>query len=139
MVKSYSQQEQLQNLASTERWPLNADLIHDGCPRNYDGLFSILEKKDGIVYMKKVHQNIGSTKEMEPTSARLRPNYYPLCPSPDLALGVVRRKDGGALTVLVQDNVGGLNVKRMADGQWVRVKPISNSYVINVGDIIQGL
>ncbi|KAL5705047.1 hypothetical protein ACHQM5_023396 [Ranunculus cassubicifolius] len=67
----------------------------------------------------------------------IRLNYYPPCPSPDLALGVGRHKDAGALTVLFQDDVGGLDVKRKSDGEWVRVKPTPNSYIINVGDIIQ--
>lgn len=40
----------------------------------------------------------------------LRLNYYSKCPVPDLALGVGRHKDSGALTVLVQDEVGGLQV-----------------------------
>lgn len=67
----------------------------------------------------------------------IRLNYYPPCPSPDLALGVGRHKDSGALTVLYQDDVGGLDVKRRSDGKWVRVKPITNAFIINVGDIVQ--
>eukprot|EP00268_Persea_americana_P013427 TRINITY_DN158_c0_g1_i3.p1 TRINITY_DN158_c0_g1~~TRINITY_DN158_c0_g1_i3.p1 ORF type:complete len:374 (-),score=68.77 TRINITY_DN158_c0_g1_i3:499-1620(-) len=67
----------------------------------------------------------------------IRLNHYPPCPEPQLALGVGRHKDGGALTILAQDDVGGLEVKRKTDGEWVRVKPIPNSYIINVGDIIQ--
>ncbi|KAF5951420.1 hypothetical protein HYC85_009364 [Camellia sinensis] len=41
----------------------------------------------------------------------IRLNHYPPCPIPHLALGVGRHKDGGALTVLAQDDVGGLEVK----------------------------
>ncbi|KAK8964111.1 Flavonol synthase/flavanone 3-hydroxylase [Platanthera guangdongensis] len=67
----------------------------------------------------------------------LRLNYYPPCPSPDLALGVGRHKDPGALSILSQDDVGGLDVKRKIDGEWVRVKPIPNAYIINIGDITQ--
>ncbi|KAI4295610.1 hypothetical protein L6164_035636 [Bauhinia variegata] len=67
----------------------------------------------------------------------VRLNYYPPCPSPHLALGVGRHKDAGALTVLAQDDVGGLEVKRKTDGQWLRVKPTPDAYIINVGDIIQ--
>ncbi|XP_042495582.1 protein DMR6-LIKE OXYGENASE 1-like [Macadamia integrifolia] len=59
----------------------------------------------------------------------IRLNHYPPCPSPHLALGVSGHKDAGALTVLALDDVGGLEVKR--------VKPIPDSYIINVGDIIQ--
>ncbi|VVA15244.1 Hypothetical predicted protein [Prunus dulcis] len=67
----------------------------------------------------------------------IRLNHYPPCPSPRLALGVGRHKDGGALTVLAQDDVGGLEVKRKTDGEWIRVKPTPNAYIINVGDVIQ--
>ncbi|KAL6963943.1 hypothetical protein U1Q18_034949 [Sarracenia purpurea var. burkii] len=66
-----------------------------------------------------------------------RLNYYPPCSVPHLALGVGRHKDAGALTVLAQDDVGGLEVKRKTDGEWIRVKPTPNAYIINVGDIIQ--
>jgi len=69
----------------------------------------------------------------------IRLNHYPPCPSPDLALGVGRHKDAGALTILYQDDVGGLDVRRRSDGEWVRVKPVPNSFIINVGDIIQVL
>ncbi|KAF8013649.1 hypothetical protein BT93_I1495 [Corymbia citriodora subsp. variegata] len=67
----------------------------------------------------------------------VRLNHYPPCPAPHLALGVGRHKDSGALTILAQDDVGGLEVKRKSDGEWVLVKPIPDSFIINVGDIIQ--
>ncbi|CAL5377284.1 unnamed protein product [Camellia sinensis] len=67
----------------------------------------------------------------------IRLNHYPPCPIPHLALGVGRHKDGGALTVLAQDDVGGLEVKRKTDGEWVRVKPTPDAYIVNVGDIVQ--
>ncbi|KAL5984864.1 hypothetical protein ACLOJK_038700 [Asimina triloba] len=66
-----------------------------------------------------------------------RLNHYPPCPAPHLALGVGRHKDAGALTVLAQDDVGGLEVKRRTDGEWIKVKPIPDSFIINVGDIVQ--
>eukprot|EP01018_Ginkgo_biloba_P000345 Gb_00277 [translate_table: standard] len=66
----------------------------------------------------------------------VRLNYYPACPAPELALGVGRHKDGGGLTVLFQDEIGGLEVKRK-DGEWVGVEPLADSFVINVGDCMQ--
>ncbi|KAJ7967413.1 2-oxoglutarate and fe-dependent oxygenase-like protein [Quillaja saponaria] len=74
---------------------------------------------------------------LEDHGSYARLNHYPPCPSPDLALGVGRHKDGVALTILAQDDVGGLEVKRKSDGEWVLVKPTPDSYIINVGDIIQ--
>ncbi|KAL4180345.1 hypothetical protein AMTRI_Chr13g91630 [Amborella trichopoda] len=61
------------------------------------------------------------------SSARL--NRYPPCPCPNEALGVGRHKDPGALTVLAQDDIGGLEVKHK-DGEWVAVTPVPNSYII---------
>lgn len=66
----------------------------------------------------------------------LRLNHYPVCPAPGLALGVSRHKDGGGLTILLQDEVGGLEVRRK-DGEWIGVKPDPAAIVINVGDLIQ--
>ncbi|KAK7308569.1 hypothetical protein VNO77_42187 [Canavalia gladiata] len=67
----------------------------------------------------------------------VRLNYYPPCPFPDLTLGVGRHKDSGALTVLSEDDVGGLQVKRKSDGEWIPVKPTPNALIINVGDVFQ--
>jgi isopenicillin N synthase-like dioxygenase len=65
-----------------------------------------------------------------------RLNHYPPCPAPHLALGVGRHKDSGALTVLLQDHVGGLQVKTRS-GAWIDVKPDDRTLVVNVGDVIQ--
>ncbi|EXB63676.1 putative 2-oxoglutarate/Fe(II)-dependent dioxygenase [Morus notabilis] len=67
----------------------------------------------------------------------MRLNHYPPCPFPHLALGVGRHKDFGCLTVLAQDDVGGLEVRRKSDGEWISLKPTPDAYIINVGDIIQ--
>ncbi|KAH7517919.1 hypothetical protein FEM48_Zijuj09G0115300 [Ziziphus jujuba var. spinosa] len=66
----------------------------------------------------------------------IRINYYPPCPFPHLALGVGRHKDAAALTILAQDDVGGLQAKRKSDGEWITVKPTPNAYVVNVGDVL---
>lgn len=67
---------------------------------------------------------------------RARLNYYPQCPLANMVCGVNRHVDSGALTVLAQDDVGGLQVKRK-DGQWIPVKPCQDAFVVNVGAIFQ--
>ena len=69
----------------------------------------------------------------------LRVNHYPACPFPELALGVGRHKDPSALTVLAQDEVGGLEVKRKSDGAWISVKPVPDAFIVNLGDATQVL
>lgn len=70
-------------------------------------------------------------------TTRVKLNHYPPCPSPHLALGLGRHKDTGVLTVLAQDHVPGLEVKRKRDGEWVLVNSTPRAYIINVGDILQ--
>ncbi|EEF48357.1 flavonol synthase/flavanone 3-hydroxylase [Ricinus communis] len=62
----------------------------------------------------------------------LKINYYPPCPRPDLALGVVAHTDMSAITILVPNDVQGLQACR--DGQWYDVSYISDALVIHIGD-----
>lgn len=50
-------------------------------------------------------------------------------------LGVHHHTDAGALTVLLQDTVGGLQV--FSEGYWYDVPPIDGALVINTGDMMQ--
>ncbi|KAL6867676.1 hypothetical protein ACP4OV_015700 [Aristida adscensionis] len=79
----------------------------------------------------------GFFKDRGDQTTYMRINSYPPCPSPDLVLGIGRHKDSGALTILLQDDVGGLDVRRRPDGEWVRVEPVHGSLIVNIGDIIQ--
>ena len=69
----------------------------------------------------------------------IRLNHYNPCPcpSPRLALGLGRHLDSGVLTILNKDDVGGLEVKRKTDREWVRVKSTPDAYIINIGDTTQ--
>lgn len=50
--------------------------------------------------------------------------------------GVGRHTDYGMLTVLLQDDVGGLEVETK-DGLWMDVPPVPGSPVINIGDMVE--
>lgn len=74
----------------------------------------------------------------------VRLNYYPVTDPmtgsaidglPDVGFGVHHHTDAGALTVLLQDSVGGLQVHR--DGYWHNIKPVEGAFVINTGDMMQ--
>jgi isopenicillin N synthase-like dioxygenase len=49
--------------------------------------------------------------------------------------GAGAHTDWGAVTVLAQDNQGGLEVQ-LASGQWVSAPPVANSFVVNLGDMM---
>lgn len=70
--------------------------------------------------------------------------WYPPQPQPAAAgagpsgpgqFGVGPHTDFGVLTLLSQDDVGGLQVQTL-DGDWVAAPPIPGTLVINVGDLL---
>lgn len=44
--------------------------------------------------------------------------------------------DIGCLTILYQDDVGGLQI-RTKEGEWVNTKPLPGSFAVNIGDCLQ--
>lgn len=49
--------------------------------------------------------------------------------------GVGAHKDAGILTLLWQDNIGGLQVE--TDNGWVDVAPLENAFVVNIGEVFE--
>ncbi|XP_060960257.1 1-aminocyclopropane-1-carboxylate oxidase homolog 3-like [Cannabis sativa] len=62
-------------------------------------------------------------------------HYYPPCPQPELTIGATSHCDNSFFTVLLQDQIGGLQV--LNNDQWIDVSPQQGALVINVGDLLQ--
>jgi isopenicillin N synthase-like dioxygenase len=73
---------------------------------------------------------------VQPTTF-LRLLHYPPQPpdSPDDAFGSAPHTDYGFITLLAQDNSGGLEVRR-SDGVWLPAPPLADTIVVNVGDML---
>ncbi len=75
----------------------------------------------------------------------VRLNYYPECPQPAAPetvdvpeqghMGVNHHTDSGALTLLLTDDVPGLEV--YVHDAWQPVPPMPDALIINIGDVIQ--
>jgi isopenicillin N synthase-like dioxygenase len=66
-------------------------------------------------------------------------HYPPVTPKPeaDEQWGVGEHTDYGVLTILKQDDVGGLQVKTRS--RWIDAPPVPNSFVCNIGDMLDRL
>ena len=97
-----------------------------------------------------IARNLGAKEHalagvFDPHTSYLRLNHYPVCPNPAAAdaatvpeagaLGISHHTDAGAVTVLVQDEVAGLQV--LKDGRWILIEPHPDALVVNLGDGVQ--
>ncbi|VVB02365.1 unnamed protein product [Arabis nemorensis] len=76
-----------------------------------------------------------AAEELEEGSQVVVVNCYPPCPEPELTLGMPPHSDYGFLTLLLQDDVEGLQILHREE--WVTVDPIPGSFVVNVGDHLE--
>jgi isopenicillin N synthase-like dioxygenase len=61
---------------------------------------------------------------------------YPGQDNADSTQGVGAHKDGGFVTVLLQDKVAGLRV-RTEEGVWIDAPPVPGTFVINTGELLE--
>jgi isopenicillin N synthase-like dioxygenase len=93
-----------------------------------DELFELLSEALGLKpsYLTDIECNQGQI---------ILSHYYPPCPEPELAIGTSLHSDSGFLTILLQDEIGGLQI--LHDGRWVDIVPTSGAFIVNVADLLQ--
>ena len=69
------------------------------------------------------------------TLGLLRYAPHPAAAKPN-QLGAGAHTDWGAITLLAQDELGGLEVRNV-EGEWIRAAPIAGTFVVNLGDLMQ--
>jgi gibberellin 2-oxidase len=114
--------------------------------KDFTTLSSTMEKfsseSEALAYMlaevlaEKSGQNSSFFKEnCVRNTCYLRMNRYPPCPKPSEVYGLMPHTDSDFLTILYQDQVGGLQL--IKDNRWIAVKPNPKALIINIGDLFQ--
>lgn len=81
------------------------------------------------------HKSNFFKENCSPTSCYVRMNRYPPCPISSEVYGLMPHTDSDFLTILLQDQVGGLQLVK--DGKWIAVKPNPDVLIVNIGDLFQ--
>ena len=125
-------------LEAANRWPPEHPALKSSMTAYRDAI-EILAARLGQALAEALGQagDFYASNFARPTS-RLKLNHYPPQHSPQRvdSIGVVPHTDSGAFTILWQDANGGLEV-RSKSGEWVGAPPLENSFVVNIGDILQ--
>ncbi|KTD21416.1 flavanone 3-dioxygenase [Legionella lansingensis] len=128
------------NLAGPNQWP-SEELLPDfkNVLLHYRENLTTLLRNLVRVFSLSLGQNYYALDKcfVRPTTF-LRLQYYPAQPDviPEQQYGIAPHTDWGALTLLAQDSVGGLQVKQ-CDGSWLDVPPLEGSFILNTGDMMR--
>jgi isopenicillin N synthase-like dioxygenase len=124
-------------LHGPNRWPTRPPGLRSAMEAHYGGMLALglrlvdlfetaLETPDG--FFRACYQR---------PMAFVRALHYPPAPAvrPADQFGAAPHSDFGFLTIVAQDGVGGLQVRRR-DGQWLDAPSTPDTFVVNVGDMM---
>ena len=128
-------------------WPRDLPGFRDTLLEAYDEFSKLADRTLALIHQA-LQLSEGSQKEMMGSryGSMMRLNHYPVGdPVPETerdglpelgetALGY--HTDPGTITLLLQDNVGGLQTESLDSG-WIDVPPTDGTIVINLGDCMQ--
>ena len=94
----------------------------------------------GMVMLDLIARALGAdratlARPFERPTTFLRLLHYPPQRAEEGLFGSAPHTDYGFITLLAQDDVGGLEVRNKA-GEWIAAPPIPDTFVMNVGDIL---
>ncbi|HIV71854.1 MAG TPA: hypothetical protein H9903_13045 [Candidatus Aquabacterium excrementipullorum] len=119
------------------RWPEDMPAFRAACQAHYDAMLSLARD-----LLRAFAIGLGLPEDrfdgyFKLPICQLSLLYYtPIPEGADIEVSnTVSHTDEGPLTILAQDSVGGLEVKRR-DGTWISAPPVPGAYTINIGDMM---
>ena len=124
-------------LAGPNPWPENLPAFRRAVTAYNDALVGLARKIVQAISVAVGGAPTDLDAHFERPTTFLRLLYYPPQPpqSPDDLFGSAPHTDYGFITILVQDEVGGLQV-RNTDGEWLDAPYMPGAFVMNTADIL---
>ena len=125
-------------LIGLNQWPADAPGLQKTADAYYAAVFELGQKLlEGFALALKIDRGFFREIYRHPL-VRARMVHYPPQPQGDGngQFGAAPHTDWGCITVLWQDDVGGLQVRNRS-GQWIDAPPIDGTFVINIGDMLE--
>nr|ACN40802.1 unknown [Picea sitchensis] len=120
---------------AVEHWPKTPSTYRETYEKYGEEVMELMEKLLGLLSEGLgLNPNYIQILNKEPL-LQVRINYYPPCPQPDMVNGLKPHSDGDMLTVLLDDGVDGLQVRK--DEDWFTVPSIPGALIVNIGDLLQ--
>ena len=125
-------------LCAVNQWPDDFPRLHADLTPYYDAVCQVARRVMAAVAVSLDQPTDFFEAAYAKPLARGQLVYYPSSTAADEAeerFGVAPHTDFGVLTVLMQDNSGGLQV-RAKSGDWIEAPPIPGTLVCNIGDLL---
>lgn len=121
-------------LAGANQWPDLADFRET--LETYDAAMSSLGRRVIGHFLEGLGDPPLPAGALDPPTTWLRLLHYPAQLGRTGVYGSAPHVDFGAITLLAQDDVGGLQVQD-ADGGWIDVEPMPGAFVLNTGSVMR--
>lgn len=123
-------------LSGPNQWP-NLPGFRDVCEKYAEAMTQLGQKLMRLALDAIGVEDRSILRAFDVPTIWLRLLHYPpqTAQSPDDLYGSAPHKDFGCLTLLAQDDVGGLQVQT-PKGAWVDVPPKEDAFIVNVGDML---
>jgi len=125
-------------LIGLNQWPDDEPELRRIAETYYDAVFELGQRLlEGFALALDIDRSFFRSLYRHPL-VRARLIHYPsqADASAEGQFGAAPHTDWGCITVLWQDDVGGLQVRNRA-GQWIDAPPIEDTFVINIGDMLE--
>ncbi|XWS21452.1 hypothetical protein CRYUN_Cryun30bG0055900 [Craigia yunnanensis] len=109
-----------------------SNILQEYCKKTREMASELLKGISESLGMEESYINEKMAVESTDSHQLLVANMYPPCPQPELSMGLPPHSDHGLLTILMQNELAGLQV--MHNGKWVLINPLPNSFLVNTGD-----